>query len=132
MFSFFKKKQENKKAPKPALPEGIAENENAFILAVNKEGRAILRLSVQNIDENDSEVFAKALFAVQSGLYKDQITELLAEIGASEDGARLEFIKELLGYYSIYFDMAKSLNYNKEDKPVVSPLKFSALVNGEK
>ena len=133
MFNFFK----NKQAPKtdklvPALPEGVAENENALIVAVDKEGKAILRLSVQNIDENDSETFAKALFAVQSGLYKDQISELLAEIGASENGDRLEFIKELLGYYTIYFDMMKGLNYNKEDKPVVSPLKFSSLVNGEK
>lgn len=129
MFNFLKKKD----VEPESLPLAVNENENAFVIAVDENGKAILRISLQNLDEGDAESFAKALFAIQSGSYKDQISELIVEIGQAEkESFRLEFVKELLGYYTIYFDMLKNFNYNKDDKPVVSPLKFSSLVNGDK
>jgi hypothetical protein len=131
MFGFFTNKNDDEKVLTTAI-QTVQEDENALIIAVDKEGRTILRLSIQNTDENGSEPFGKALFGIQSGFYKEQISDILSEIGASEKGERLEFVKEVLGYYTICFDMIKSLNYNKEDKPVVSPLKFSSLVNGDK
>jgi len=129
IFGFLRKRE----AEIENSPISVNENENALIVSVDKDGKAILRISLQNLENGDAESFAKALFAVQSGSYIDQISELITEIGHSEnEGFRLEFVKELLGYYTIYFDMLKNFNYNKDSKPVVSPLKFSSLVNGDK
>ena len=121
------------KSRQEQLPLLASKEENAFIIAVDKRGNAILRISIQLSDQENAVNFAKALFGLQSGMYKDQIAQMLDEIGASEEGPRVQFAGQVLKYYETYFDMLNTTNYNKEDRPVVSPLKFSSLViNGDK
>lgn len=125
MLNFFKRKKELK---------AVFQDENAIVMAIGPDGKTTLRLSVQNIQgEESSEHFAKALFAIQSGVFREQIEELIAEFAYKSTGPSRTFMEETLGFYTIYFDMVNKSHYNKSDKPVVSPLKFSSLVmNGDK
>lgn len=114
----------------------VRPNENAIIVAVDEEGRTMLRLSVQNIQsKKSSEYLAKALFALQSGVFQQEIEDLIVEFANQTNDVTRNFMEETLAFYTIYFDIVTKNDYNNlnNEKPVISPLKFSSIVqNGEK
>lgn len=128
MFKFWKKREEK-------IPDYIErERENSFAVSVGKEGQPILRISLQNTEYEDIEPFVKALFSVQIGLYKDQLLEIFEEMRSSKAYAvKDDFMKKLIALYGGYFALSETSDYNKkENKPVISPLKFSSLIQGDK
>lgn len=132
MFKFLKKQEE--KAPPPREKEKEKEEENSFTISVGREGQPIIRVSLQNTEDEDIEPFVKAVFAAQIGLYKNQLLEIFEEMRSSGYYAtKDDFMKKLIALYGGYFALAETTDYNKkENKPVISPLKFSSLIQGDK
>jgi len=102
--------------------------DNTIVFAVDKNNELTIKLSIQNLDNENARKLAEVLCFMGRDVYKKQLIQMLHNI-ASDDPTRREFIADLLLYWSTYIDMMEETDYNK-DGPVISPLKFSQIVMG--
>lgn len=111
----------------------VKKEENALVLSLDANNVVTLRISIQNINPDSAEFFAKSIFALQSGLYADDILDIITQLGLDPSSVgKSNFTKILLSKYTLCFDTVKELSYNRDSVPLVSPLRFSAIVNGDK
>lgn len=105
----------------------ISQEDNTLMLCVDKKGELTVKISIQNLETKNAAKFAEVLFLVEQKGYREMFMQMLQDM-AAEDKSRQDFISDVMLYWTAYIDTYKNMTYNK-DGPVVSPTKFSQLVN---
>lgn len=102
-------------------------NENVIAFAIDEKGDVLLRISTQNIGKEDADNLARVMYLIGNGAYQTQLIEMLVEVSKNPD--KKEFIEEVINYWSKLIDSQDQNNYYNDNEPIVSPSKFSQLVN---
>lgn len=127
MFQLFKKANPEIKTEAKDNVFEISPEDNTLMLCVDKNGELTVKISIQNLETKNAAKFAEVLFLVEQKGYREMFMQMLQDM-AAEDKSRQDFISDVMLYWTAYIDTYKNMTYNK-DGPVVSPTKFSQLVN---
>lgn len=127
MFQLFKKANPEIKTEAKDNVFEISPEDNTLMLCVDKNGELTIKISIQNLETKNAAKFAEVLFLVEQKGYREMFMQMLQDM-AAEDTSRQDFIGDVILYWTAYIDTYKNMTYNK-DGPVISPTKFSQLVN---
>lgn len=127
MFQLFKKANPEIKTEAKDNVFEISPEDNTLMLCVDKNGELTVKISIQNLETKNAAKFAEVLFLVEQKGYREMFMQMLQDM-AAEDKSRQDFISDVMLYWTAYIDTYKNMTYNK-DGPVISPTKFSQLVN---
>lgn len=98
--------------------------ENSISFVIDKNNKTLIRISIQNTDEDSCEKMGEVLYALNKGIYQLQIIDMLKDLAVTES-EKYAAIEKILQYWADYIK-----TYEKAyDSPCVSPSTFSKLVN---
>lgn len=101
-------------------------NENVVAFAVDDKGDVLLRISTQNTTIRDAENLARVMYLIGRGAYQTQLIEMLVQISSNRE--KQEFIEQVINYWSKLIDNQEQTGYYNDNEPLISPSKFSQLV----
>lgn len=101
---------------------------NLLALSIDKNNKPVITVNVKRLQEDDAIRFAEMLFLLNNGLYQLQIVDMLKDL-SNQDHSRKEFILKVLEFLSYYIEYYKKETINSENKPCISPMSFSKIVN---
>lgn len=110
----------------PKILPGIPD-ENSVSIVVDQFYRPIIRINVQNLDDDSAKKFAESLCMLNKGLYQIQIVEMLKELALS-DNDRAGFISKVFTYWANYVETYGAAIVIEKDTPCVPPTSFSKLL----
>lgn len=125
----FYKKPNNTDYLKQELPTVLpgTPDENSVSIVIDQFYRPIIRINIQNLDDDSAKKFAESLCMLNKGLYQVQIVEMLKELALS-DNDRTSFISKLFTYWADYVDLYGTAIAIEKDTPCVPPTSFSKLL----
>lgn len=106
----------------PGIPD-----ENSISIVVDQFYRPIIRINIQNLDDDSAKKFAESLCMLNKGLYQIQIVEMLKELALS-DNDRSSFISKVFTYWADYVNIYGAAIVLEKDTPYVAPTSFSKLL----
>lgn len=113
--------KEKKKKEKEIL-ELISPNEN-YISYVQHNGEILIRISVQNISDEEANKFGETMFCISNGLYTKDTAIVLKDL-QNQDHERALFVEKALARWKQLVAHADEIYYNNLNAPVVSPRSF--------
>lgn len=100
----------------------ISPDEN-YISYVSDKGQVLIRISVQNVTDDEAKKFGETLFCLSNGLYVVDTITTLKDL-QNQDHERAIFVEKAMKRWHELVAKAEENNYNKIDTPVVSPRAF--------
>lgn len=112
----------DKKKQREEMLSLISPDEN-YISYVSDKGQVLIRISVQNITDDEARKFGETLFCLSNGLYVVDTITILKDL-QNQDHERALFVEKAMKRWHELVAKAEESDYNNINAPVVSPRAF--------
>jgi hypothetical protein len=112
----------DKKKQRDEILSLISPDEN-YISYISDKGQVLIRISVQNVTDDEARKFGETLFCLSNGFYVVDTIAILKDL-QNQDHERALFVEKAMKRWHELVAKAEKNDYNNIDAPVVSPRAF--------
>ena len=125
----FIRNYKEKKRQTEEIRKLISPKEN-YISYLSDNGDVAIRISVQNITDEEAMKLGDILFSISNGLYIADTINVLKDL-QKQDYERATFVEKAIGRWKELIDKSEEKYYNNLNAPIISPRSFMKKENHE-
>ena len=125
----FIRNYKEKKRQTEEIRKLISPKEN-YISYLSDNGDVSIRISVQNITDEEAMKLGDILFSISNGLYIADTINVLKDL-QKQDYERATFVEKAIGRWKELIDKSEEKYYNNLNAPIISPRSFMKKENHE-